>query len=67
MDRFEALPSDSPHVLPSNEQHPDLELKQLPEYLKYAYLGGDKTFPVVISSSLNVEHEFCSYKCVEEL
>ena len=55
--RFEALPSDAPHVLPSNEQHPDLELKKLPKFLKYAYLGGNQTFPVVISSSLSVEQE----------
>ena len=55
--RFEALPCDAPHVLPSSEKYPELELKQLPTSLKYAYLGSDQTFPVVISSSLTFEQE----------
>ena len=37
--------------------HPNLELKNLLQFLKYAFLGKDNTFLVVISSSLSVEYE----------
>ena len=36
----------------SNEATPSLELKALPEHLKYAYLGGRETLPVIIASHL---------------
>jgi len=36
----------------SNEATPSLELKTLPEHLKYAYLGGKETLPVIIASHL---------------
>ena len=65
--RFEALPTDAPHVLPSSERHPDLELKQLPKFLKYAYLGGNQTFPVVISSSLTIEQEIALIDLLKSL
>ncbi|XP_061371563.1 uncharacterized protein LOC133314132 [Gastrolobium bilobum] len=39
------------------EQPPDLELKPLPQYLKYAYLGSNDTLPVIISSLLTKEQE----------
>ncbi|KAK8640568.1 hypothetical protein V6N13_008320 [Hibiscus sabdariffa] len=42
---------------PSVEQPPKLELKPLPEQLKYAYLGEDKTLHVIISSKLQPEQE----------
>ncbi|KAK8658758.1 hypothetical protein V6N13_036952 [Hibiscus sabdariffa] len=42
---------------PSIEQPPKLELKQLPEQLKYVYLGKDKTLPVIISSKLQGAQE----------
>uniref|UniRef100_A0A2N9IZH7 Uncharacterized protein n=1 Tax=Fagus sylvatica TaxID=28930 RepID=A0A2N9IZH7_FAGSY len=45
---FEELPTPS-KLLPSNVQAPKLDLKPLPSYLKYAYLGQDENFPVVIS------------------
>ncbi|CAA0832613.1 Unknown protein [Striga hermonthica] len=32
---------------------PKLELKPLPEHLKYAYLGENDTFPVIVSSYLS--------------
>jgi hypothetical protein len=34
-------------------EEPKLELKQLASHLRYAFLGENNTFPVVISSSLN--------------
>ncbi|KAL4297728.1 hypothetical protein GQ457_12G018060 [Hibiscus cannabinus] len=42
---------------PYIEQPPKLELKQLPEQLKYAYLGNNETLPVIISSKLQAEQE----------
>ncbi|XP_015959277.1 uncharacterized protein LOC107483169 [Arachis duranensis] len=36
---------------------PKLELKTLPPSLKYAYLGDNNTYPVIINSSLNEEQE----------
>ncbi|KAL4323400.1 hypothetical protein GQ457_11G026390 [Hibiscus cannabinus] len=42
---------------PSIEQPPKLELKQLPEQLKYVYLGNNKTLPVIISSKLQADQE----------
>ncbi|KAK8635274.1 hypothetical protein V6N13_023151 [Hibiscus sabdariffa] len=44
---------DKPYV----EQLPILELKPLPEQLKYSYLGEDNTLPVIISSKLQPEQE----------
>uniref|UniRef100_A0A2N9H0L4 Reverse transcriptase/retrotransposon-derived protein RNase H-like domain-containing protein n=1 Tax=Fagus sylvatica TaxID=28930 RepID=A0A2N9H0L4_FAGSY len=41
----------------SSVEAPKLELKPLPVELKYAFLGQEETFPVVISSKLNDEQE----------
>jgi hypothetical protein len=43
--------------LPSIEKPPTLELKPLPQNLKYAYLGESETLPVIISSNLEAEQE----------
>ena len=43
--------------MPSSEEPPQLELKPLPNGLKYAFLGPGETFPIVISSALNEEQE----------
>ncbi|KAL4363682.1 hypothetical protein GQ457_04G024510 [Hibiscus cannabinus] len=42
---------------PSIEQPPKLELKQLPEQLKYAYLGNNETLSVIISSKQQADQE----------
>ncbi|MCI38938.1 hypothetical protein A2U01_0060167, partial [Trifolium medium] len=42
---------------PSIEQPPSLELKVLPENLKYAYLESDEKLPVIISSNLDFDQE----------
>ena len=55
--KFEPLPPIEDRVLPSEERPPKLELKPLPSHLKYAFLGVDKTFPIIISSSLESEQE----------
>ena len=54
---FETLPQLEPQHKPSEEEHPALELKQLPEHLKYAFLGEENRFPVVISSYLSLSEE----------
>ncbi|XP_071912445.1 uncharacterized protein [Coffea arabica] len=59
--RYEVLPIfiPEPHqrVLPSVVQAPVLELKPLPEHLKYAYLGDNETLPMIISSALSKTQE----------
>ena len=44
-------------ILPPNKATPSLELKALPEHLKYAYLGGRETLPVIIASHLTKQQE----------
>ncbi|KAM1509347.1 hypothetical protein EV1_018329 [Malus domestica] len=39
-------------MLPSVIQAPVLELKPLPDHLKYVFLGDNETLPVIVSSSL---------------
>ena len=50
--KFESFPSIEDKVLPSEKRPPKLELKPLPSHLKYAFLGVEEAFPVIISSSL---------------
>ena len=40
-------------VVPSNLQFSKLKLKELPMELKYIFLGEGRTFPIIISSTLN--------------
>ncbi|XP_058216772.1 uncharacterized protein LOC131327643 [Rhododendron vialii] len=51
-EEFEELPLIEKKVLPSSVEPPKLELKPLPDTLKYVFLGDNETYPVVISSSL---------------
>ena len=56
--KFESLPPlSSEPTLPSTEVPPKLELKPLPDTLKYAFLGPDDTLPVIIASNLTTEQE----------
>ena len=55
--RFKELPKSENKALPSSVAIPKLELKQLPSGLKYAFLESGDTFPVVISSVLNMDQE----------
>ncbi|XP_075108716.1 uncharacterized protein LOC142180397 [Nicotiana tabacum] len=55
-ERTQFEPLDRPIVpppKPSVEEAPKLELKPLPSYLHYAYLGNSNTLPVIISSHLS--------------
>ncbi|XP_027156720.1 uncharacterized protein LOC113757799 [Coffea eugenioides] len=47
------IPESHQRILPSVVHAPVLELKPLPEHLKYAYLGDNETLPVIISSALS--------------
>ena len=42
---------------------PKLELKPLPPSLKYVFLGGNDSYPVIISSSLKPEEERRLFQC----
>jgi len=44
-------------LLPLLITPPNLDLKPLPENLKYVYLGDDETQPVIISNALKPEQE----------
>ena len=43
--------------MPSVIQAPTLELKPLPEHLKYAYLEREETLPVIIASNLSMHEQ----------
>ena len=51
------LPLSHSQLLPSIVQAPKVELKQLPDNLKYAFLGDGDTLPVIISSKLTALEE----------
>ena len=55
--RFEELPPIEKRVLPSKEKPPKLEFKPLLSHLKYSFLGSEETFPVIISSFINLDQE----------
>ncbi|CAM8996318.1 unnamed protein product [Rhodiola kirilowii] len=44
-------------AIPSIEQAPEVELKPLPEHLKYAFLGKNNTLPVIIKNGLGADQE----------
>jgi hypothetical protein len=50
------LTSNTP-LVPSLESPPKLELKALPDKLKYAFLGANNTLPVIIASNLQKDQE----------
>ncbi|XXG77080.1 hypothetical protein AAC387_Pa08g1309 [Persea americana] len=54
---FEELLPTGTLSLPSQVRPPKPELKPLPSHLKYAYLGENETFPVVISTHLDKDQE----------
>ncbi|KAK5832692.1 hypothetical protein PVK06_016495 [Gossypium arboreum] len=54
--QFELLPSQT-KMLPSVLQPPTLELKALPDHLKYVFLGEKDTLPVIVSNKLTKDEE----------
>ncbi|XP_050125700.1 uncharacterized protein LOC126602938 [Malus sylvestris] len=55
---FESLGEPKTPLQPSKIQPPKLELKPLPEHLKYAYLGANSSLPVIVSADLSLVEEF---------
>src|SRR3954468_17298085 len=55
--KFESLPTFTSKLLPSIIKAPELELKPLPEHLKYIFLGDNETLPVIIDVDLSDEEE----------
>ena len=56
--RYEPIPDLTKKPLLSSIQSlPQLELKPLPNTLKYVYLGPNNTLPVIIATSLNSDQE----------
>ncbi|KAM1185754.1 hypothetical protein ACFX2G_015334 [Malus domestica] len=51
------IPVSTNTLLPSVIQAPVLELKPLPDHLKYAFLGEEETLPIIVSSSLTTLEE----------
>nr|XP_043636057.1 uncharacterized protein LOC122607195 [Erigeron canadensis] len=54
------------HLKPSIESPPQVELKELPSHLKYAFLGEEQTLPVIIASNLEEEQEKALLKVLKE-
>ncbi|CAL2252689.1 unnamed protein product [Prunus armeniaca] len=54
---YESLGEPKQPLKPSRQQPPKLELKPLPEHLKYAYLGAAETLPVIIAADLTHTEE----------
>ncbi|KAM1624795.1 hypothetical protein ACFX2K_022943 [Malus domestica] len=52
-----SIPVSTNKMLPSVIQAPVLELKPLPNHLKYVFLGDNETLPVIVSSSLTAIEE----------
>ncbi|XP_076896248.1 uncharacterized protein LOC143549159 [Bidens hawaiensis] len=56
--QVESLPTEiNSDTKPSLICPPNLELKELPSHLKYAFLGGGETLPVIIASNLDEAQE----------
>ncbi|KAM1881385.1 hypothetical protein ACFX13_003002 [Malus domestica] len=49
---YESLGEPKQPLKPSRQQPPKLELKPLPEHLKYAHLGAAETLPVIVAADL---------------
>ena len=54
---YETLGESKTPLQPSKAQPPKLELKVLPEHLKYAYLGAESSLPVIIAADLSPTDE----------
>nr|XP_043629802.1 uncharacterized protein LOC122601095 [Erigeron canadensis] len=54
------------HLKPSIESPPQVELKEHPSHLKYAFLGEEQTLPVIIASNLEEVQERALLKVFKE-
>nr|GEY69894.1 reverse transcriptase domain-containing protein [Tanacetum cinerariifolium] len=46
----------------SNDEPPEVELKELPPYLEYAFLGDNNKWPVIITKDLSVDEKYALLK-----
>nr|GEY95675.1 hypothetical protein [Tanacetum cinerariifolium] len=54
-------------VKSSVDEPPEVELKDLPHHLEYAFLEGDNKFPIIIAKELGrYQPEFCTHKILME-
>ncbi|MCQ7416356.1 RNA-directed DNA polymerase, partial [Salmonella enterica] len=68
-DVFESLDLDqrkAPPIKPSLIEAPTLDLKPLPDHLKYVYLGESETLPIIVASDLMPEHEEALIKLLQQ-
>nr|GEV19850.1 hypothetical protein [Tanacetum cinerariifolium] len=60
-DHFPSVSKDLKVVEPKNQssddEPPEVELKELPPYLEYAFLGENEKWPVIIANDLNVNEK----------
>nr|GEZ61496.1 DNA-directed DNA polymerase [Tanacetum cinerariifolium] len=49
----------------SNDEPPEVELKELPPHLEYAFLGDDNKWPVIISKDLSVDEKTALIKVLK--
>ncbi|XP_058082476.1 uncharacterized protein LOC131230589 [Magnolia sinica] len=64
--KVEPLPPSESKPVPSIEKPPELDLKQLPKNLKYAFLGPSETLPVIRMSNLEKEQKNKLLKVLRE-
>ncbi|KAI5347496.1 hypothetical protein L3X38_015375 [Prunus dulcis] len=64
--KYEELPTVSDETKSSREKAPKCELKPFPAGLKYAFLGEDETYHVVICSKLELLHEGMVLKVLKD-
>nr|GEY27191.1 reverse transcriptase domain-containing protein [Tanacetum cinerariifolium] len=50
---------------PSDDEPPEVELKELPPYLEYAFLGGNDKWPVIILKDLSVNEKSALLKVLK--
>nr|GEU66821.1 reverse transcriptase domain-containing protein [Tanacetum cinerariifolium] len=46
----------------SDDEPPEVELKELPPHLEYAFLGENNKWPVIIAKDLSVNKNICSHR-----
>nr|GFC86844.1 reverse transcriptase domain-containing protein [Tanacetum cinerariifolium] len=49
----------------SNDEPPEVELKELPPHLEYAFLGDNNKLPVIISKDLSVDEKTAFIKVLK--
>nr|GEW15756.1 retrovirus-related Pol polyprotein from transposon 17.6 [Tanacetum cinerariifolium] len=69
-DYFPEVPKDLKVIEPkedksSNDEPPEVELKDLPPHLKYAFLGDNNKWPVIIAKDLSVDEKSALLKVLK--